>query len=99
MFTLTKLAGELGISKKDSQSGTIRLPAYRALYLDHILKEGPGITYYRDQLFKAMVRAVKAVEDSDEPVPARFENVLREYQKMGFRWMKTLDKCVWRYFS
>ena len=40
-----------------------------------------------------MVRAVKAVEDSDEPVPARFENVLREYQKMGFRWMKTLDKC------
>jgi superfamily II DNA or RNA helicase len=93
IFTLTKLAGELGISKKDLQSGTIRLPAYRALYLDHILKEGPGITYYRDQLFKAMVRAVKAVEDSDEPVPARFENVLREYQKMGFRWMKTLDKC------
>ena len=75
------------------KSGTIRLPAYRALYLDHILKEGPGITYYRDQLFKAMVRAVKAVEDSDEPVPACFENVLREYQKMGFRWMKTLDKC------
>lgn len=93
MFTLTKLAGELGISKKDLQSGTIRLPAYRALYLDHILKEGPGITYYRDQLFKSMVRAVKTVEDSDEPVPARFEAILREYQKTGFRWMKTLDKC------
>ena len=57
------------------------------------LKEGPGITYYRDQLFKSMVRAVKTVEDSDEPVPARFEAILREYQKTGFRWMKTLDKC------
>ena len=42
MFTLTKLAGELGISKRTLQSGTIRLPAYRALYLDHILKRRSG---------------------------------------------------------
>lgn len=91
LYTVAKLADHLGISKKDLQSGRIRLPAYRALYLDSVLKEGPGVAYYRDQLVKAVVRGVKSVEDSDYQVPEQLINVLREYQKTGYRWLKTLD--------
>ncbi len=91
LYTVARLAGQLGISRKDLQSGRIRLPGYRALYLDSVLKEGPGVAYYRDQLVKAVVRGVKSVEDSDYQVPERLRDVLREYQKTGYQWLKTLD--------
>lgn len=91
LYTVARLAKELGISRKELQSRTVSLPAYRAMYLDSVLKEGPGVAYYRDQLMKALVRGLRSVEDSDYPVPEQLQGVLREYQKTGFHWMKTLD--------
>lgn len=91
LYTVARLTKELGISRKDFQTKTMQLPAYRAMYLDSMLKEGPGVAYYRDQLFKALVRGLRSVEDSDYMVPEHLREVLREYQKTGFRWLKTLD--------
>ena len=91
LYTVARLAKELGISRKELQSRAVSLPAYRAMYLDSVLKEGPGVAYYRDQLMKALVRGLRSVEDSDYPVPERLQSVLREYQKTGFHWLKTLD--------
>ena len=42
-------------------------------------------------MFKAVVRGMKVVEDSDFPVPQALFSVLRGYQKTGFRWLRTLD--------
>ena len=68
LYTVARLAKELGISRKELQSRTVSLPAYRAMYLDSVLKEGPGVAYYRDQLMKALVRGLRSVEESDYPV-------------------------------
>lgn len=45
----------------------------------------------RDNLFRAVVRGMKSVEDSDYAVPDSLKQVLRGYQKTGYRWLKTLD--------
>ncbi len=87
-----RLAKELGITKKELEAGQIRLPSYRAVYVDHLLKEGSGVALYRDRLFKAVIRGISSVEDSSDPLPEALEGVLREYQKTGYRWMKTLDQ-------
>ena len=42
-------------------------------------------------MLKAMVRSVKSVEDSDFTVPERLRGVLREYQRIGYVWLRTLD--------
>ncbi len=91
LVTVARLVDGLAVSKTKLLGGTVKIPVYRALYLDSILKEGSGITFYRDNLFKAVVRGMKSVEDSDFQVPASLQNVLREYQKTGFRWLRTLD--------
>jgi SNF2 family DNA or RNA helicase len=91
LITVAKLLDGLALTKAELESKTFRLPAYRALYLDNILKEASGITFYRDQLFKAVVRGMKSIEDSDYEVPDSLKGVLREYQKIGFRWLRTLD--------
>ncbi|MDD3252013.1 MAG: SNF2 helicase associated domain-containing protein [Lachnospiraceae bacterium] len=91
LVTVAKLVDGLAISKAKLSEDSIRIPAYRALYLDSVLKEGNGITFYRDHLFKAVVRGMKSVEDSDYEIPSSLLSILRGYQKAGFRWLKTLD--------
>ncbi len=91
LVTVAKLINGLAVSRSELLSGTVKIPAYRALYLDSVLKEGSGITFYRDSLFKSVVRGMKSVEDSDFEIPSALQPVLRGYQKTGFRWMKTLD--------
>jgi hypothetical protein len=90
LMTVAKLIDGLS-ADPDMLGKSFRLPKYRALYLDSILKEGNGITLYRDQLYKAVVRGMKSVEDSDYEVPLPLRHVLRGYQKTGYRWLKTLD--------
>lgn len=91
LVTVARLVDALSVSRSQLAEGTIRVPAYRALYLDSVLKEGSGITLYRDNLFKAVVRGMKSVEDSDYEIPESLQQVLRGYQKNGYRWMRTLD--------
>lgn len=91
LMTVARLVDGMAVSRSQLQGGTIRIPAYRALYLDSVLKEGQGITLYRDQLFKAVVRGMKSVEDSEFAIPQSLRPVLRGYQKTGFCWLKTLD--------
>lgn len=91
LLAVARLGEGLDLDSKKLASGHLSLPGYRAFYLDSLFKEGLGITFYRDQLFKAVVRGMKAVEDSDFAVPSCLQTVLRGYQKLGFRWLRTLD--------
>lgn len=91
LMTVAQLIKGLAIPKSQLQSGEIQVPFYRALYLDSMLKDGAGITLYRDNLYKAVVRGMKSVADSDYAIPESLQPVLREYQKTGYRWLKTLD--------
>ncbi len=90
--TLSELVEGLQISEKDLKVGKAKLPLYRAMYLDRILKENDRISYDRDTYFKHLVKNIKSVEDSDYQVPAKLKNVLRGYQKTGYRWLRTLDE-------
>ena len=93
LMTVARMVDGMAVSRSQLQGGMIRIPAYRALYLDSVLKEGREITLYRDHLFKAVVRGMKSVEDSDFVIPEPLLQVLRGYQKTGYRWLKTLDAC------
>ncbi len=91
LLTVARLVEGLAVSKTDLQKDQITLPRYRAIYLDSLLKHDSSLSFYRDQMFKAVVRSMKSVEDSDYEIPEGIRSVLRGYQKVGFRWLKTLD--------
>ena len=83
----------LQLSPQDLVKGEVELPAFRALYLDGVLRQGDGLQVNRDSRFRAMVRSFKTVEESDYMPPATLAGVLRPYQRTGFRWLKTLESC------
>ncbi|MCI8830280.1 MAG: DEAD/DEAH box helicase family protein [Lachnospiraceae bacterium] len=91
ILAVAKLADDLALTKSEIAGGQVRLPYYRALYLDQLFKEEPGVPFCRDQDFRALVRGIKSVEDADYQIPKSLDPVLRNYQKYGFRWLRTLD--------
>ena len=89
---LDKLVTEMDISYKELEKGEARLPIYRTLYLDQLLKEIKGTQVSKNDEYRKVVNNLdkdKLEEDMDVPENLRY--VLRYYQKTGFKWLKTLD--------
>lgn len=80
----------LRLTKEDLETGQIQIPQYRAMVLNELLKGSEQIDYERSGAFKKLVREMKSVEDSDFAVPEALSGILRDYQKIGFRWLSTL---------
>ncbi len=87
---LADLRGSLQLTERQLRKEEIGLPRYRALYLEEELKDSGGFSVYRDRDFRALVGRMKSVEDNAFAVPESLEGVLREYQKYGYRWIRTL---------
>ncbi|MBE6753411.1 MAG: ATP-dependent helicase [Ruminococcaceae bacterium] len=87
---LSDIADSLGLSPEDIAADHIRLPAYRAMYLDAALKESHSLDYTRSQDFRKLIRDLRNVDDSDFELPETLKGVLRGYQTTGYRWMRTL---------
>lgn len=87
---LLEMKEGLRLTKKQLEQEQVVLPKYHALYLDEELKEWQSVSAHKDKEFKALIRNMKTVEDNDFEIPAEMESILREYQKRGFLWIKTL---------
>ena len=89
---LDKLVTGMDISYKELENGKVRLPMYRTLYLNQLLKEIKGTQVSKNDEYRKVVNNLdkdKLEEDIDVPENLRY--VLRYYQKTGFKWLKTLD--------
>ena len=88
--TLQEMTDALRMSSKDLIRGKIKLPLYRALYLDRLLEKNEEVYAERDSRFRELARNFNTVKDADFEVPASLEKVLRGYQKTGYRWLRML---------
>jgi hypothetical protein len=91
--TMAELAHIAQLTPQELADGKATMPAFRALYLDSVVGGNENIEVRRNNQFRAMVRQFKTVGDNDYEIPAAQRAVLRPYQKLGFRWLKTLESC------
>lgn len=89
--TVSELAEGLQMTSAQLMSGTMELPANRALYVDSVIKSGEGVQYSRDHKFRELIKNMNAAADSEFEVPESLDSILRTYQKTGFRWLKTME--------
>ena len=87
-----ELTDVLNITDKELLKGNVKLPQYRMLYLDMLKKESRNISIKRSAEFRDKVRKYKSdIEDADMPfITDTLDKTMREYQKYGFQWMKTI---------
>lgn len=88
--TIWDLKQSLGLTDRQMDQEVLALPRYRAMYLDARLREQEAVQIQKDREFRALVRNMKTVEDNDFEIPPQLVTILREYQKKGFLWLKTL---------
>lgn len=89
---LDSLTADLGLTKSEFQAGEAKIPAYRAFYLDSLSCDGRMKLFQRDEAYGMMVRDLKTAQSVSYAVPAVLEKTLREYQKIGYTWMRTLAR-------
>lgn len=80
----------LGFKAEDMDGRTLELPRYRAMYADALLKSHKSLGIHKSSGFKKMVHDIAEPIDLEYPVPEGINGNLREYQIVGFRWLKSL---------
>lgn len=95
--TLVNITDSIGIDEKKLEKRKIKIPKYRALYLDEVLKSSDDINIKKENSFKEVVRNMSYAKDLDFKISKNMDKLLREYQKVGYNWLMTLDNLrIWR---
>ena len=88
----TRTLDSLNIDVRSMAEKGAVVPLYKALFTDEALRSDRGVQLEKDAEYKRLLRDFKTVEDGDFPVPEPLDKVLREYQKTGYMWLRTIDK-------
>jgi len=82
----------LDATKQDVKGKTLDLPVYRALYVDELADAlANSHEVNRDASFDKLVASFNGGENHNFKTPKGLGGVLREYQKKGYVWLKTLS--------
>ena len=82
----------LNIKSSDLLNASVTLPKYNALYLNEKLKNNNEIIVERNKNFRETINNFKEIYENDFKVPKNLEKTLRDYQKIGFKWLRSLDE-------
>lgn len=82
---------KLDVTPDQMEKDFIEIPRFRAAYLDQNIRDSGIHTIERNAAFKEFVQNIREPEDMAFPLPIELKGSLRDYQKFGFKWLKTLD--------
>ena len=89
---IDKLMTGMDISYKDLEKGNIKLPVNRSLYLNQLLTTVKNTQIDKNSEYKKLINGLdKQNGEDDIEIPLSLDNILRYYQKAGYKWLKTLD--------
>ena len=89
---IESLKENLDVDYKEIEKGEIKLPVFRSLYLDRLLKNTNIKNVSKDENYKKLVEKIdnKSIDETLE-LPKGLNANLRTYQETGYKWLKTLD--------
>lgn len=88
---LSEMMDAMRLKPKEFVQGKMHLPMYRTLYLDKMLEENEEVYSRRDSHFREVVKGFKTVKDADFEEPESLSKIMRNYQKNGYKWLRTLE--------
>lgn len=92
VLALVEMMESMHLTPKEFVKGKMKIPAYRALYLEKMLEDHETIYADRDNHFRMLIKDFKTVSEADFEVPKALAKTLRNYQKEGYRWLRLLKE-------
>ncbi|MBW7455650.1 DEAD/DEAH box helicase, partial [Paenibacillus sepulcri] len=84
---IRRFINETGLIREDLKGNQFRLPVVRGL---HMMDAEANGQVKLGKSFRKLLENMRNPDNLDFPVPESLEPVLRDYQKYGYQWMKTL---------
>ena len=89
---LDEMQTTLDIDYNKIENGIINLPINRSVYLEKLLWSNADINSTKNDEFVSLINNIGNTEISDNiAIDEEFEKKLRDYQKVGYKWLKTLE--------
>ncbi|QGU96758.1 ATP-dependent helicase [Clostridium bovifaecis] len=82
----------LNIKESDFEQDRLLLSRYNALYINETA-DNRNLGIKKHDSFKKLLSDVKGMKDKNFAPSDNINKIMREYQKFGFKWLKTLSKC------
>lgn len=90
---LEKLSSGMDINYKEIKDNIIKLPVNRTLYLNELLKKFNNTKATKNSEYRQIVDNLEKDNiDGEIEIPADMQKILRDYQKVGYSWLKTLEQ-------
>lgn len=89
---IDSLSKGMGITYEELEKGELKLPIYRSLYLDRILESIKKTKISKNEEYKSLINKIEDKNFNEEIIlPQNLNAELRNYQKIGYEWLKVLD--------
>ena len=89
---IDSITEDIDVDYSAIKDNTLKLPMYRALYLDKILEKNSFIHVTKDDNYKRLIQDIDVKQlESNFEVPVNLHANLRQYQKVGVQWLEMLD--------
>ncbi|MBU7314806.1 DEAD/DEAH box helicase [Paenibacillus oleatilyticus] len=85
---IVRFMNEMGIRQADVKGTELRLSAVRGLHLIDAREQGRALSLGKS--LRRLLENMRNPDNLDFPLPERLTPVLRDYQKYGYGWLKTL---------
>ena len=90
---LENLTDNIEMEDENVEENSIKLPIYRALYLEKIFKNMPNTNIQKNEYYKNMISQIEDRQiDLSTKIPPKLNAELRTYQKIGYKWLRTLEQ-------
>lgn len=88
---IQNLFRELNVTEKDLKDNSLQVPLYRGMQVEEIMSAGDKSAAKFGSAFKTLLTQLKSPEEMDWEVPESLQASLRDYQRNGFKWFKSLS--------
>jgi SNF2 family DNA or RNA helicase len=85
---IASMLEDMDIGSRDLDSARMLVPVMRGLRFLDPEEASPGVRL--GQRFRELIDHIRNPESLEFPVPPQLSPILRDYQKYGYQWMKTL---------
>ncbi len=88
----SNLLEKLSLNYSELTKETISLPSYRSFMLNNFSGQSEHFKLKRKSAFRQLIDAIESPEELSFECPEELNHILRDYQKVGYTWLKTLAK-------
>ena len=87
-----QMLASYNIDPAKMKDGQLDLDLFRAFSINaHAENENSLIQFNRSDLFKDIIKRFENIQATDYELSSRYDTMLRDYQKYGYQWLRTLS--------